>query len=88
MMSDLAQLYSQYRLWGLIVSFSYDICEMILVRILRKIVIETSRLETHNKPHKLYYKYNLLGSAVGQLTNGEATAAPFSKYLRDHTFGS
>ena len=41
-------------------SFSYDFCVMILVRILSKIIIETSYLKPTIKPHKLHYKY-LLG---------------------------
>ena len=58
-----------YRLWVLIVGFSYDVCVMILLRIRSsKIITETWYLKPTIKPHKLHYKY-LLGSGV------EGTAA-------------
>ena len=46
-------------------SFSYDVCVMILVRIISKTIIKTSHLKPTIKPHNLHYKYNPLGSAVG-----------------------
>ena len=39
-----------------------------------------SYLKPTIKPHKLHYKYNFLGSAVGQLTNDEATETPFFEW--------
>ena len=52
--------------------FSYDVCVMILVRILRKI-IQTSCLETHNQTLVV----NIIFQA--QLWVGKATATAFSK---------
>ena len=45
-------------------SFSYGVCVMILVRILSKIIIETSYLKSTINPHKLHYKCNVLGSTL------------------------
>ena len=50
---------------NLIVSFSYDVCVMILPRILSKIITETSYPKLTIKCHKLQCKNNPLGSAVG-----------------------
>ena len=48
-------------------SFSYDVCVMILVRILSKITIETSYIsKTHNQPSQaaLSINYNPSGSTL------------------------
>ena len=46
-------------------NFSYDICVMILLRILSKIITETSYPKLTIKPHKLHYQCKLSGSDVG-----------------------
>ena len=71
----LHQLQLKYNCMFLIVSFSHDVCVMILVRTLSKIIIGTSYLKLAINSHKLHYKYYLLGSTVYVLPNDEATKA-------------
>ena len=57
-----------YIMWlvGLIVRFRYGVSVMILLRIsiFSKVITETSYPKLTIKPHKLYYKYNLLAFTV------------------------
>ena len=45
-------------------SFGFDVCVMILVRILSKIIMQTSYLKHTINPHKLHYKYSFRVNCV------------------------